>query len=96
MLQVGKFDSVEVRIALGGPGGILIRQGLRARLLADATLGAPVSAVVTSISATATPRTGAPSRPGGMASRYDRESERYRQEFQPLGRTLVEYPPGHP
>jgi len=57
VLQVGEFDSVEIRIALEGAGGTLIRQGSPARLLADATLAAPVSAVVTSISATATPTT---------------------------------------
>ena len=57
VLQVGEFDSVEIRIALEGAGGTLIRQGSPARLLADATLAAPVSAVVTSISTTATPTT---------------------------------------
>lgn len=57
VLQVGQFDSVEIRIALRGAGGTLIRQGSRARLLPDATLDAPVSAVVTSLSATATPET---------------------------------------
>jgi multidrug efflux pump subunit AcrA (membrane-fusion protein) len=56
VLQVGEFDSVEIRIALRGAGGTLIRQGSRARLLSDATLDAPVSAVVRSISATATPQ----------------------------------------
>jgi multidrug efflux pump subunit AcrA (membrane-fusion protein) len=56
VLQVGELDSVEIRIALQGAGGTLIRQGARARLLADATLDAPVSAVVTSISTTGTPR----------------------------------------
>jgi multidrug efflux pump subunit AcrA (membrane-fusion protein) len=53
LLQVGELDSLEIRIALGGAGGTLIRQGSRARLLSDATLDAPVSAVVRSISATA-------------------------------------------
>ena len=48
---------MEIRIALQGAGGTLIHQGSRARLLADATLAAPVSATVTSISATATPTT---------------------------------------
>ena len=57
VLQVGEFDSVEIRIALQGAGGTLIRQGSPARLLADATLAPPVSGVVTSISATATPTT---------------------------------------
>ena len=57
VLQVGEFDSVEIRIALQGAGGTLIHEGSRARLLADATLAAPVSATVTSISATATPTT---------------------------------------
>jgi multidrug efflux pump subunit AcrA (membrane-fusion protein) len=57
ILQVGELDSLEIRIALGGAGGTLIRQGSRARLLSDATLDAPVSAVVRSISATATPQT---------------------------------------
>jgi putative peptide zinc metalloprotease protein len=57
VLQVGDFDSVEIRIALQGAGGTLIHQGSRARLLADATLDAPISAVVTSISTTATPTT---------------------------------------
>jgi len=57
VLHVGEFDSLEIRIALGGAGGTLIRQGSRARLLADATLEAPVSAVINSISATATPQT---------------------------------------
>ena len=56
ILSVGRLDSVEVRIALRGAGGTLIRQGSPARLLADATLDAPVSAVVTSVSATAAPR----------------------------------------
>ncbi len=56
VLEVGEFDSVEIRIALGGAGGTLIRPGSPARLLADATLGTPVSAVVTSVSATATPQ----------------------------------------
>jgi hypothetical protein len=55
VLEVGQFDSVEIRIALQGAGGTLIRQGSSVRLLADAALGAPVSAVVTSISAAATP-----------------------------------------
>lgn len=53
VLELGEFDSVEIRIALQGAGGTQIRQGSRARLLADATLDAPVSTVVTSISATA-------------------------------------------
>jgi multidrug resistance efflux pump len=57
ILSVGGSDSVEVRIALRGAGGTLIRPGSRARLLADATLDAPVSAVVSAISATATPWT---------------------------------------
>jgi multidrug efflux pump subunit AcrA (membrane-fusion protein) len=56
VLQMGEVDSVEIRIALAGAGGTLIRQGSPARLLADATLDAPISAVVTSISATATPQ----------------------------------------
>jgi putative peptide zinc metalloprotease protein len=55
VLQVGEFDSVEVRIALPGAGSTLIRPGSPARLLADATMSAPVSALVTSISTTATP-----------------------------------------
>jgi multidrug efflux pump subunit AcrA (membrane-fusion protein) len=54
VLHVGEFDSVEIRIALRGAGGTLIREGSRARLLPDATLDAPVSATVTSMSATAT------------------------------------------
>jgi multidrug efflux pump subunit AcrA (membrane-fusion protein) len=57
VLEVGEFDSVEIRIALQGAGGTMIHQGSRARLLADATLAAPVSAVVTSVSSTATPTT---------------------------------------
>jgi len=57
VLLVGEVDSVEIRIALQGAGGTLIRRGSRARLLADATMDSPVSALVTSISATATPRT---------------------------------------
>jgi multidrug efflux pump subunit AcrA (membrane-fusion protein) len=57
VLEVGQFDSVEIRIALRGAGGTLVRQGSPTRLLADATPDAPVSAVVTSLSATATPTT---------------------------------------
>jgi hypothetical protein len=57
VLHVGEFDSVEIRIALRGAGGTLIREGSRARLLPDATLDAPVSATVTSMSATATSET---------------------------------------
>lgn len=57
VLQVGEFDSVEIRIALRGAGGTLVREGSPARLLADATLESPVSATITSISATATPQT---------------------------------------
>jgi hypothetical protein len=55
VLQVGEFDSVEVRIALPGAGSTLIRPGSPARLLPDATMSGPVSALVTSISTTATP-----------------------------------------
>lgn len=57
VLQVGELDSLEIRIALQGAGGTLIRRGSPARLLADATLDVPVNAVVTSISATASSRT---------------------------------------
>ena len=57
VLLVGEIDSVEIRIALEGAGGTLIRRGSRARLLLDATLDPPVSAVVASISEAATPRT---------------------------------------
>ena len=57
VLLVGDIDSVEVRIALEGAGGTLIQRGSPARLLADATLESPISATVTSISASATPRT---------------------------------------
>ncbi len=56
VLELGEVDSVEVRIALEGAGGTLIRPGSRASLLPHATLDAPVTAVITSISATATPR----------------------------------------
>jgi multidrug efflux pump subunit AcrA (membrane-fusion protein) len=56
VLQIGEFDSVEIRIALRGAGSTLVRPGSPARLLSDATLDAPASAMVTSISATATPR----------------------------------------
>jgi hypothetical protein len=57
VLSLGRFDSVEVRIALQGPGGTLVRPGSPTRLLVDATSEAPVTALVTSISAAATPRT---------------------------------------
>ena len=56
VLQLGRFDSVEIRISLRGAGGTLIRQGSRARLLPDATLDAPVNVAVTSISAAAAPQ----------------------------------------
>jgi putative peptide zinc metalloprotease protein len=57
VLQVGELDSVEIRISLPGAGGTLIRKGSPARLLADATLDRPVSALVSSVSTTATPQT---------------------------------------
>ncbi|MEA2722744.1 MAG: putative peptide zinc metalloprotease protein [Gemmatimonadales bacterium] len=56
VLELGEVDSVEIRISLLGAGGTQIRPGSRARLLPDATLGDAVNVVVTSISATASPR----------------------------------------
>ena len=55
VLELGEVDSIEIRISLQGAGGTQIREGARARLLPDATLGSPVNVVVTSISAAASP-----------------------------------------
>ncbi|HWN18668.1 MAG TPA: HlyD family efflux transporter periplasmic adaptor subunit [Gemmatimonadales bacterium] len=55
VLELGEVDSIEIRISLQGAGGTQIREGSRARLLPDATLGSPVNVVVTSISAAASP-----------------------------------------
>lgn len=53
VIELGEVDSVEVRIALHGAGGTLIRPGAPTSLLPDATLAAPVNGVITSISPTA-------------------------------------------
>jgi hypothetical protein len=57
VMEVAEFDTVEIRITLQGAGGTLIGQGSPARLLAAATVGAPVSGVITSVSTNATART---------------------------------------
>ncbi len=53
VIELGEVDSVEVRIALQGAGGTLIRPGATTSLLPDATLAAPVNGVITAISPTA-------------------------------------------
>ena len=53
VIELGEVDSVEVRIVLQGAGGTLIRPGAPTSLLSDATLAAPVTGVITSISPTA-------------------------------------------
>jgi len=49
ILQLGRSDSVEIRIALSGAGGTLVRSGHPVRLLQDATLNAPVSARIAAV-----------------------------------------------
>lgn len=51
VLQLGRSDSVEIRIALRGAGGTLVRAGYPVRLLQDATMHAPVSARVANVAA---------------------------------------------
>ncbi|MBA3345620.1 MAG: HlyD family efflux transporter periplasmic adaptor subunit [Gemmatimonadales bacterium] len=49
LIQLGRSDSVEIRIALSGAGGTLVRSGHPVRLLQDATLNAPVSARIAAV-----------------------------------------------
>ncbi len=51
VLHVGRSDSVEIRIALNGAGGSLVRPGHLVRLLQDATLDPPVSGRIANVAA---------------------------------------------
>jgi putative peptide zinc metalloprotease protein len=50
VLRLGRPDSVEVRIALAGAGGTLVRPGQPVRLLSDATRESPESSVLSAVS----------------------------------------------
>jgi len=50
VLHLGQTDSVEVRIALSGAGGTLVRPGYPVRLLSHASLDSPVKGQVAAIS----------------------------------------------
>jgi hypothetical protein len=51
LLQLGRSDSVEIRIALNGAGGTLVQAGHPVRLLQDATFDVPVSARIADVAA---------------------------------------------
>lgn len=53
VVRLGKTDSVEIRIALTGPGGTLARPGQRVRLLPDASFDGPLAGHVAAVSAEA-------------------------------------------
>ncbi|MGH7510140.1 MAG: HlyD family efflux transporter periplasmic adaptor subunit [Gemmatimonadales bacterium] len=53
VLELGQADSVEIRVAVAGAGGTLVRPGHPVRLLSDATLDAPIRARVAAVAATA-------------------------------------------
>jgi putative peptide zinc metalloprotease protein len=79
VLSLGRFDSLEVRIALQGAGGTLVQRGSPVSLLVDATSDARVTALITSISAAATPqiveaRLRLPAMPGWRAGMTGRAS----------------------
>jgi putative peptide zinc metalloprotease protein len=56
VLQLGRPDSVEVRIGLAGAGGTLVRPGQPVRLLSGATLESPRMEKLSSVSAAAGPK----------------------------------------
>ena len=53
VLQLGQSDSVEIRIALNGAGGTLVRAGSKVRLLPEAIFEGPVSGRVAAVSSAA-------------------------------------------
>lgn len=55
VLQLARTDSVEIRVALYGAGGTLVRAGAPISLLPDATMAQPVSGHVAAVSETTRP-----------------------------------------
>jgi putative peptide zinc metalloprotease protein len=53
VMLLGHSDSVEIRIAIAGAGGTLVRPGSAVHLLPEATLDAPISGLVAAVSVAA-------------------------------------------